>query len=133
MAPYEIAGPHLIPDLPERIAKGEFKLPLYADLPGMPEHERRAIWGLMIPHEGKCWIIYDTYTKAGFDPDKDMLQAPVMPPEQYISKPWWTGMSPRQWRDTGFCGGGCRRLGTGYAGWTALPGGDGPGRCRIVV
>ena len=60
----------------------------------------------MIPHEGKCWIIYDTYTKAGFDPDKDMLQAPVMPPEQYISKPWWTGMSPRQWRDTGFCGGG---------------------------
>jgi succinate dehydrogenase/fumarate reductase flavoprotein subunit len=106
MAPYEIAGPHLIPDLPERIAKGEFKLPLYADLPGMPEHERRAIWGLMIPHEGKCWIIYDTYTKAGFDPDKDMLQAPVMPPEQYISKPWWTGMSPRQWRDTGFCGGG---------------------------
>jgi len=106
MSPYELAGPHLIPDLPARVAKGEFKLPLYADLPGMPEHERRAIWGLMIPHEGKCWIIYDTYTKAGFDPDKDMLQVPVMPPEQYVFHAWWTGMSPRQWRDGGFCGGG---------------------------
>ena len=59
--PYEIQTPRLIPDLPERIRKGEYVLPLYADLPGMPEHERRAIWGLMIPHEGKCKIIYDTY------------------------------------------------------------------------
>ena len=106
LVPYELAGPHLIPDLPERVARGEFKLPLYADLPGMPDHERRAIWGLMIPHEGKCWIIYDTYTKAGFDPDKDMLQVPVMPPEQYVYSAWWMGMSPHQWRDMGFCGGG---------------------------
>ena len=62
---YELWGPSLIPDLPERIMKGEFVLPLYADLPGMPEHERRAIWGLMIYNEGKCRIIYDTYKRPG--------------------------------------------------------------------
>ena len=49
---YQIWGPCIIPDLPERIANGEYVLPLYADLPAMPDHERRAIWGLMIPHEG---------------------------------------------------------------------------------
>jgi hypothetical protein len=54
-----IWGPSLIPDLAERIEKGEFKLPFYADLPGMPKHERRAIWGLMVYNEGKCSIIYD--------------------------------------------------------------------------
>jgi hypothetical protein len=43
--PYEYRGPSLIPNLPERITKGEFVLPLYADLPGMPELERRAIFG----------------------------------------------------------------------------------------
>ena len=103
---YEFWGPSLIPDLPERIMKGEFVLPLYADLPGMPEHERRVIWGLMIPHEGKCRIIYDTYQRAGFDPDKDMLQVNVMPPDRYIFSPWWVSFGPRQWRTGGFCNGG---------------------------
>jgi succinate dehydrogenase/fumarate reductase flavoprotein subunit len=103
---YEIWGPSLIPDLPQRIMKGEFVLPLYADLPSMPKHERRAIWGLMIPHEGKCRIIYDTYQRAGFDPDKDMLQVNVMPPEQYIFTAWWGSYGPRQWRTGGFCNGG---------------------------
>jgi succinate dehydrogenase/fumarate reductase flavoprotein subunit len=102
---YELWGPSLIPDLPERIMKGEYVLPLYADLPGMPEHERRAIWGLMIYHEGKCRIIYDTYQKAGFDPDKDMLQVNVMPPDKYTFYPWWASYGPRQWRE-GFLGGG---------------------------
>jgi len=42
----------------------------------MPEHERRAIFGLMVGNEGKTRIaIYENYTDAGFDPDKDMLQA----------------------------------------------------------
>ncbi len=51
------------------------ELPLYADLPGMPEHERRAIFGLMIGQEGKTRIpVYRTFTRAGFDPDQDMLQ-----------------------------------------------------------
>lgn len=67
--------PHLIDDLEERIRKGEFTLPLYADLPGMPDHERRAIWGLMVGQEGRTNIpILKTYTEAGFDPNKDLLQ-----------------------------------------------------------
>jgi succinate dehydrogenase/fumarate reductase flavoprotein subunit len=77
-------------DLVERIRKGEFKLPLYADLTRLPETERRAIFGMMVGNEGKTRIpIYDTYTKAGFDPDKDMLQAPVMPPEGYAHSNFW--------------------------------------------
>lgn len=91
---YEYMGPRLIPDLGERIEKGEFTLPLYADLPSMPEQERRAIWGLMVGQEGKTRIpILQTYTQAGFDPDKDLLQSyqflrgemmrePVLPQER---------------------------------------------------
>jgi len=72
--PYRM--PRLVDDLEERVRRGEFKLPLYADLPGMPEHERRAIWGLMVGQEGRSNIpIVRTYTKAGFDPDQDLLQS----------------------------------------------------------
>ena len=106
MGDYSIWAPALLPDLPDRIAKGEYVLPLYADLPGMPEHERRAIWGLMIYNEGKCSIIYENYCRAGFDPDKDMLQLPVMPPEQYGRGPAWETYGPRQWREGAFGGGG---------------------------
>jgi succinate dehydrogenase/fumarate reductase flavoprotein subunit len=67
-------SPHLIEDLAERIKRGEFALPLYADLPGMPEHERRVIFGLMVGQEGKTWIVYRNLIQAGFDPNKDMLQ-----------------------------------------------------------
>jgi succinate dehydrogenase/fumarate reductase flavoprotein subunit len=81
----------LSPDLPERIRKGEFTLPLYADLSRMPELERRAIFGMMVGSEGKTRIpIYDTFTKAGFDPDKDMLQAPVMLPGGYAHSNFWS-------------------------------------------
>lgn len=77
-------------DLPERIRQGEFKLPLYADLSRLPEMERRNIWGMMVGNEGKTRIpIYDTYTKAGFDVDKDMMQAPVMPLEAYNHSNFW--------------------------------------------
>jgi len=107
-ASYELRGPSLTPDLPERIMKGEFVLPFYADLPSMPEHERRAIFGLMVGNEGKTRIaIYETYTKAGFDPDRDMLQANVLPPQvagQY--RGWWNTVGPPQWRETAFGGGG---------------------------
>ncbi len=106
MGAYPIWGPSLIPDLSQRIEKGEFTLPLYADLPGMPPQERRAIWGLMIYNEGKCSIIYENYSKAGFDPDRDMLQLPVMPPEQYGHGPAWETYGPRQWREGAFGGGG---------------------------
>jgi succinate dehydrogenase/fumarate reductase flavoprotein subunit len=91
--PYKYKDPRLIPDLPDRINKGEFVLPLYADLPSMPEHERRAIFGLMVGNEGKTrFPIYLNYTRAGFDPDKDMLQAPVE----------GARMSLPQWRNVGF-------------------------------
>ena len=63
----------------------------------MPEHERRAIWGLMVGNEGNTRIpIYTAYGNAGFDPDKDMLQANVVPPDRV------TGgqdlAAPPQWR-----------------------------------
>ena len=72
--------PCLIPDLAERIKRGEFALPLYADLPGMPEHERRAIFGLMVGQEGHTWPVYRNLTQAGFDPDKDLLQVYELAP-----------------------------------------------------
>lgn len=71
---YKGASPGLIPDLQERIRAGEFKLPLYADLPGMPPDERRAIFGLMVGQEGQTWPVYRNLTHGGFDPDKDLLQ-----------------------------------------------------------
>ena len=100
-----VRTPELIPDLPERINNGEFKLPLYADLPSMSEHERRAIFGLHVANEGKTLVpIYGNYTEAGFDPDKDMLQAPVMPPDLYRFMPWWMGMPTRHWKTLGGAG-----------------------------
>ncbi len=66
--------PQLIPDLEERIEKGEYTLPLYADLPGMPAEDRRVIFGLMIGQEGHTWTVYRNLTRGGFDPDKDLLQ-----------------------------------------------------------
>ncbi|MBW1896799.1 MAG: FAD-binding protein [Deltaproteobacteria bacterium] len=98
---YELRAPSLIPDLHERIKKGEYVLPLYADLPAMPEHERRAIFGLMVCHEGKTRIpIYENYTQAGFDPAKDLLQANVMPPDAYRFGDWFQarGVGAPQWR-----------------------------------
>jgi len=71
----------------------------------LPELERRVIFGMMVGNEGKTRIpIYDTFTKAGFDPDKDMLQAPVMPPEAYRMSNFWGGMPAPQAR--GLAGGG---------------------------
>jgi succinate dehydrogenase/fumarate reductase flavoprotein subunit len=81
----------LIHDLPERIRKGEFKLPLYADFTRLPEVERKNIFGMMVGNEGKTRIpIYDTMTRAGFNPDKDLFQAPVMMPEGYAHSNFWS-------------------------------------------
>jgi len=102
---YENHVRELTPDLPERIKNGEFQLPLYADLTRLPEHERRAIFGLMVGNEGKTRIpVYDTLTKAGFDPDQDMLQAPIMRPESYSHSNFWAGMNSPHGRQWG-CGG----------------------------
>jgi succinate dehydrogenase/fumarate reductase flavoprotein subunit len=68
IAPYDYRSPVLGP-------AAAFARPFYADLPSMPEHERRAIFGLMVAQEVKTLIpVYWTYSRAGFDPDKDMLQ-----------------------------------------------------------
>ena len=76
----------------EGIRKGEYVLPLYADLTRMPELERRCIFGMMVGNEGKTRIpIYDTFTKGGFDHDKDLLQVPVMLPEAYMNSNFWGG------------------------------------------
>ena len=80
----------LATDLPERIRKGEFKLPLYADMSRLPEHEWRVIFNMMLTHEGKTRIpIFDTFTRAGFDPALDLLQAPVMLPQGYGHPNFW--------------------------------------------
>ena len=71
---YEFQGPDILP-VKELLAQG-FKLPFYADLGGMPESERKAIWGLMVGEEGKTKIpILKTYTEAGFNPEKHLLQS----------------------------------------------------------
>jgi succinate dehydrogenase/fumarate reductase flavoprotein subunit len=100
---YKYKGPHLTPKLPEMIARGEIVPPLYADLPSMPEHERRAIFGLMVGNEGKTPVaIYKKYTSAGFDPDKDMLMSPNFPsPGHYMNPCSWAGVSPPHQR--GMC------------------------------
>jgi succinate dehydrogenase/fumarate reductase flavoprotein subunit len=88
-------------DLPERLRNGEYELPLYIDLTRMSEHERRVLWGLMVGNEGKTRIpIYDTFSKAGFDPDRDMLQAPVMGLEGYNHPNFWgaAANTPRNFR-----------------------------------
>lgn len=103
---YKTAATHtLIQDLPERIRRGEYELPLWADLPSMPEDERRSIWGLMIGNEGKSrFTIYDLYTRSGFNPDKDMLMAPFQDPDGYTSGGWFQGEPGcvKPWRSESF-------------------------------
>lgn len=103
----------IISDLGDRVKKGEFKLPLYADLPSMPEDERRAIWGIMVGNEGKTYEpVYKLYQRHGFDPTKDMLQVPVMPPNAYDGSVWWMGQCPPQWREC------CHWSGTPIVDWS---------------
>ncbi len=80
----------LATDLPELLRQGKFKLPLYADLTKLSEHERRAIFGMMVGNEGKTRVaVYEAMTCAGFDPGKDLFQAPVMPVEGYGHSNFW--------------------------------------------
>src|SRR4030042_5826682 len=78
----EYNGPHLLPDrkIEEEVRNGRFVLPLYGDLPSMPELERQVIFRMMSANEGLGAIGYYTLLKSGFDPDKDMLQAYGRPP-----------------------------------------------------
>ena len=71
---YKYQGPDILP-VQELLNKG-FKLPFYADLTRMPEHERKAIWGLMVGEEGKTNIpVLKAYINEGFDPEKHLLQS----------------------------------------------------------
>ena len=71
---YEYQGPDTTP-IEELLKKG-FKLPFYADLPSMPQHERNVIWNLMVAQEGKSRIpIFKRYIEAGFVPETDLLQS----------------------------------------------------------
>lgn len=97
--------------LVEGIKNGEYELPLWADISSMPEDERRAIWGLMIGNEGKTrFTLYDYYTRLGFDPKKDMLWVPIMPPEQYGGErmDWFQGEpnAVKPWRTESLGGNG---------------------------
>jgi succinate dehydrogenase/fumarate reductase flavoprotein subunit len=63
--------PGVTQNLPQRVRNGEFKLPFWVDWPSMPEEERRVVWEVMIPQEGKMkWNTADTYKRAGFDPSR---------------------------------------------------------------
>jgi succinate dehydrogenase/fumarate reductase flavoprotein subunit len=71
---YDFRGPDT-PPVKDLVEMG-YKLPFFADLTSMPELERRAIWGLMVGQEGKTRIpVLRTYSDAGFDPSKDLLQS----------------------------------------------------------
>lgn len=86
---------HPIPDIKaEQIRNGEYKLPFWADLAGFSEHERRSLWGLMVGNEGRTQkAIYEHFNMLGFNPDTDMLQCPVMSPEnfEHDTKDWFQG------------------------------------------
>ena len=93
------ATPH--PDLFGMVERGEIVLPLYADLPSMPEDERKAIWDLMLANEGKTRVpVHKVFGEAGFDPAKDMLYAPITKHEV-----GGEGLGPPMWR-TASSGGG---------------------------
>ncbi len=71
---YEYRGPETLPF--DELMKRGYKLPFYADLSRMPEHERKVIWGMMVGEEGKTKIpILQNYTERGFDPERHMLQS----------------------------------------------------------
>ena len=77
---YEFQGPDILPV--DDLVKRGYELPFYADLPSMPEHERRAIWGLMVGEEGKTKIpILANYSKAGFDPNTETSR--ILSEQQY--------------------------------------------------
>jgi len=88
---YDYRSPNLIHDWQKRVQNGECTRPIYADRPSLPEMERKMLWGMMISQEARTLIpIFWTYSQAGFDPDRDMLQ--------YYDG-GWLGQGPPQWRD----------------------------------
>jgi succinate dehydrogenase/fumarate reductase flavoprotein subunit len=102
---YKYRGPQLLPDLRERITKGEYKLPLYADLPSMPDYERRVIFGVMVGSEGKSDVpVLDTYMGKGFDPRKHLLQSYYMLRGDMADSSWLQ-LQERTFGEVGVAGG----------------------------
>jgi succinate dehydrogenase/fumarate reductase flavoprotein subunit len=67
------------PDVRESIRRGIFKgewaLPFYGDFPAMSEAERNATWKLMLGEESTTRVITETYERAGFNPQRHLLQS----------------------------------------------------------
>jgi succinate dehydrogenase/fumarate reductase flavoprotein subunit len=84
---------HSAYDSHKKVEVPDAVLPIYADLPGTPEMERKVIWSFHLAQEGKCLIpIYWNYMQAGFDPDKDLLQS-------YEGGSYF-GVGPPTWRQS---------------------------------
>lgn len=68
-------SPEMRDSIRKGIFKGEWALPFYGDFPAMPDIERKATWDLMLGQESTTKIITSTYERAGFDPQKHLLQS----------------------------------------------------------
>lgn len=103
----ELLHPMTTMNIKTMIKRGEITLPLYADLTGMPEDERRVIFGLMVGNEGRTRVpVYENYCQWGFDPDKDLLPVPVHPADWYMVPAWMFSKPPDRYRGPGIMGGG---------------------------
>jgi succinate dehydrogenase/fumarate reductase flavoprotein subunit len=99
---YEYMPPGPIP-LKKLLEEGKITLPVYADLPGMPEFERKVIFGMMVGQEAKTQVpVLQTLTRAGFDRDKDLLQSYHL----IGQSDWVRGSVPGSWRRFGVNPGG---------------------------
>lgn len=99
---YDYMPPGPIP-FKKLMDEGKITLPLYADLPGMPELERKVIFGMMVGQEAKTKVpVLQTLTCAGFDRDKDLLQSYHM----IGLSDWVRGLVPGCWRRFGVNPGG---------------------------
>lgn len=67
--------PEIVDSIRKGIFKGEWALPFYGDFPAMPEIERRTTWDLMLGQESTTKVITSTYERAGFNPQKHLLQS----------------------------------------------------------
>ncbi len=108
-APYKFRGATYITDFEQRIMSGEYQLPFFADMTGIPDCERRGIFGLMIGNEGKTAIpVYEKLKNAGFDPEKDMMMCNVLHPHYAgcLDQPFWdvkiAGINGPNMRDISF-------------------------------
>jgi succinate dehydrogenase/fumarate reductase flavoprotein subunit len=71
---YGTPGPLSEREIDEEVKKGNLTLPIYWDLTSMPEQEKKVIFNMMCAQEGLISIGHRILTRAGFDPNKDLLQ-----------------------------------------------------------